>query len=182
MLIDDFSKGPHTVTLTASGMDTSHQKTGNPNFPVRRTILQVQHGGRRQTATLDIDKGYLMLGTGALQTHALWLYYGVDTEDKPHPLGLNLSKFKGIRMYFDFSNLNLNVTVQGVSSGGAAQLPQNIGQGFGPFTIDYPFAGFVTLPGHGPLAMNKVDAIHFIVQSGSTHGGNDYVIRKLELF
>jgi hypothetical protein len=184
MLIDDFSHGPHSVTLTSSHTEQSYQDTGNPNFPVRRVILQAAEGGPHQTAALDIGRGHLMLGTGALVKHAMWILYGVDRHDRPNQWRHDLRRFTGIRFHFDFNTVRLGITIQlGSDNGGSAQ-----NSGFvdahpsGPLTFDLRFADFIAQPGYIAPAMNTVNKIHFILQSGDTNGGNDYVIRRLEVF
>jgi hypothetical protein len=184
MLIDDFSRGPYSVVLPSAGTRQSYQSTGNLNFPVRRVILQASEGGPKQKASLEIGKGHLMLGTGALLKHAMWILYGVDKQDRPNQWSHDLRKCKGIRFHFDFNTLRVGVTIQiGSDNGGSAQNSGFVDpQPSGPFTFDLLFARFIAQPGYIAPAMDTVNKIHFILQSAATNGGNDYVIRKLEVF
>lgn len=180
MLVDDFTTGPHTVTLTA-GMDMSYQNIAtNPDFPIRRTTFWIASPPANQPGTIDVGSiGRLTVGTGPQIYHRLEVAYGFQTDGRVSPLDRDLSKFTGFRVNFDFNDLTLNFNIVFYSNSGAtySQAGENIPAGLTPFSSDFPFAKF-----SGAAIPSGIDIIVLIAQSGSFGGGNDYKINSFEVY
>ena len=180
MLIDDFTTGPHTVTL-ASGIDASYQSIAtNPDFPIRQTWFWIASPPANQPGTLDVGSiGRLTVGTGPHIYHRLQVAYGFQTDGSVSPLDRDLSKFTGFRVNFDFNDLTLNFNIIFYSNSGAtySQAGENIAASFTPFSVDFPFAGF-----SGAAIPSDIDIIVLIAQTGSFGGGNDYKINSFEVY
>ena len=188
ILIDDFTTGPKPARPLTSAVDSSYQRiTTNPDFPVRHPWFWISSPESAQPGTLDISSaGRLTVGTGPHVYHRLDVVYGFGEDGTVGPLHLDLSKFNGFRLNFDFNDLPLQCQMLIWSDSGATYSHNNATDtpaSFTPFSIEFPFTGTPARRGFvGAARQSDIDIILFLTQPASLGGANDFKIRSFEIY
>ena len=183
-LIDDFSSGPHSVTLH-SGSDLNYQSGGMLGGG-RWTQLGVAVNLRNQPLHLDTGSGYLNLSVGPEQYVRLEIGYGWLPDGMgggtPAPLseggfGDFLALGSAIRTRFNSADLvAINFNIVAYTATGWGLYGENVvGHPFSPSSFDFPFASFA---GNLPPApdFSRVGFLVFVFQTWS-----DFVIDAIEI-
>lgn len=180
--IDDFSSGPHDVTIH-SGSELNYQ-AGTMLGGGRFTKLIVGPNPQNQPAHLDVTNGSLNLSTGAEQSLRLEIGYGYQPDGSGGGMQVPLTNsgvgdFNSIgnafRTNFRFSDnmlINFNIVVftpsGWTSDGENVSVPPS-----SPTHIDFPFNRFT---GPGGSDFGRVNFLVFIFQTSA-----DFVIDSLEI-
>ena len=190
MLVDDFltddTKGDTKLVCDTSTTKVAHDK-GSMVGSNRRTRLGAIVR-QEQPASLLIgpgpnDTGRLLVSTGVDTLATAELSYGIDENNRPVPLNLNVAEFDRFRIDFSFVDFAVNVNVVVFTPQGWSACGHNVDQFLTPatvgdvFTQDFLFADFGG-PGRG---FEEVDTILAIFSFFGPIGGNDYQIEGIRL-
>jgi hypothetical protein len=182
LLIDDFTTGPHQVTLphgmSSRSEDETDVQSGSMIGGFRKTAFLIPSNPFNQHGTLDIRRGGPMLvDMGTRVSHRLELVYGFDSKGEVvAPLNLNLSDYDRFRLNFDSNDLDLNFNMLVHSNSGATHsvYKTTIHANTNPFAVGIPFGEFT-----GAADFTDVDLIVLVFQSSSAMGSNDFAVRSL---
>src|SRR5258708_6203469 len=165
LTIDDFSAGPHKVTLpsnrTKTAAETSTQTgqhmLGGERYNYFRVCKQfpcsIAEDEFSQSATFqvlpgkkDLPLSALIVSGGYKTFPLLQMFWGIDAQNNIVPLHQNLTAYDRMRVSFDGIDDILNFNLQLYSPTGNGQL----GCSLGPvhpvppsYTVDFPLAEFV---------------------------------------
>jgi hypothetical protein len=175
LTIDDFTTGPHRVTLRREAQERDVQR-GSMAGGFRHTRFLSAFNPLHRPASLQIGRGWVFVEAGVKAFHRLELTYGVDAKGGAAPLNLDLSAYDRFRLRFAASDLmqNINVVVFTHDGVGRAQLGFNQAPGPEPFDLDFPFADFVDQLGEADFS--DVDHIVVVIQDGNAFGSSDYAL------
>jgi len=187
LMLDDFTKGPHNITLQPGQSDTSSQLLAPPP-PLGRSRQTIftnppNQSGQfnnewNQPCTLDIGiqsgKGIFIVNSGFGVAFHGQVSYGtmqtgpVGTPPTGPPLGLNLGKFSAFRINFAgiAASVGLVATVVVVSRS-TPSLVHDCEKGplppsQSPFSVDYPWTDF----NNQPLDPSDIDGIQILLAGG----------------
>jgi len=177
MIIDDFTSGSHSATLT-SGTDRVAQ-SGSMLGGKRATWLWISsHYGH--PGLLDVGSGRLILSTGVLVVHRLAVAYGYNQDFNLTPLPQDvLSGHNRFRVNFESNTMPLSFTIHVHSHSGAtySQMGTIIAPQPYPFSVEYVFSGFSV----NPVNPSDIGGIILIFQNEWViTGGNDFAIQSVE--
>jgi hypothetical protein len=187
LTLDDFTKGPHNITLQAGQSDTSSQLLV-PSPPLGRSRQTIftnppNQSGQfnnewNQPCTLDIGiqsgKGIFIVNSGFGVAFGGQVNYGtmqtgpVGAAPTGPALGLNLGKYSGFRINFAgiAASVGLVATVV-VGSRSTPGLLHDFEKGplppsQSPFSVDYLWTGF----DNGPFDPSDIDGIQILLAGG----------------
>ena len=186
MIVDDFLTGPEELALDDSGTQPGHA-TGTMLGSQRRTRLGVI-ARQGQRASLSIgpgpsSTGRLLVSTGVDTLATAELTYGVNAQDGPAPLNLDVTPFDRFAIDFSFIDFAVNVNIVAFTPEGWAASGHNVNQFLTPGTVgqvltqDFLFSEFGG-PGRG---FRQIDALVAIFSFFGPIGGNDYQVEGIRL-
>lgn len=181
-LIDDFSSGPHDVTIQ-SDSDLNYQ-AGTMFGGGRFTQLIVGLNSQNQPAHLDITNGSLNLSTGAEQYLRLEIGYGYQPDGSGGGMQVPLTDsgigdFASIgnafRTNFRFSdNMLINFNIVVFTPSGWTSYGENVNvPPSSPSHIEFSFDRFT---GPGGSDFGRVNFLVFVFQTSA-----DFVIDSIEI-
>jgi hypothetical protein len=177
ILIDDFTTGPVTLQVPVTGFLENRTQPGAAIAGgVRCTMFDVTGNPYQRAATLDIRDGRLVVDTGVLTDHAIWLLYGWDENCEPAGLDLDLSAYVESGAFrFDFAGLDRGTAGAIVVWGnnGTSAIP------FGVDTVANDFAYARLSDFVGDDVWSHVQHIGIVIQTGGVAPGHDYAIRSI---
>lgn len=170
IVIDDFSTGPYSASLSNLASDAALQSAAVPGG-TRATQVSITANPISQTARFDISGGLLTLNGDIFVQTFSGLAYGFEAAG-PDDLNLNLSGDDRFRLNFLANDLPLNLTMQVTTNGVVtATAPQVVPGGITSITaIDVPFSAFAG------ANFSDIDQIRFLF---STSPSGDFALSNL---
>ncbi len=181
-LVDNFTSGPHQVTLSTIGSDVDHQ-TGSMEGGFRTTtyFLHTNPYGRSGKFQISARAGRLLVENGVRVGHRLDVVWGFDSKDNLVPLNLNLTSCSGIRVVFDSIESTIGLNILFFGGGKYTAWSANIGPtGYDPLVIDVPKGSFVSAT--PPFDWNNVEWIWIIVGSATAAASDDYAMSSVTVY
>lgn len=177
LLIDDFTTGKYHKVVD-SGDKKLKVKNGSMIGGSRRTNFIVGANPPNKyelPAELIIRDGVLIVNNGIRGFHRLEVAYGSEAD-----LNLDLSHCDRFRVNYDANdlNVNFNLTVYSTDKSKRANISHHQGRVIIPGSEDFLFEDFQSIGGFD-FAVDDVDIILLIFQSGSSIGANDYAVTSV---
>jgi len=182
--IDDFSSGHYQSKWIESGSENSSQ-TGSMIGGSRHTTLTLCTGAACRTAN-EFKQG-ASYGYVADRAHsganAFVQSAGFDSfpriDQGYGPMNQDLSAFDRVRVNFVGLSAPLNFNILMFTGAGRGQNGCNVGALNRPFSVEFPYAGFV--PANGGFVPGDITDISLVYQSASAIGSVEFGISSIEV-
>jgi hypothetical protein len=181
--VDDFSTGHFQARAIKSGSENSTE-TGAMLGGQRSTTLTLCSSGcqaanpYRQGASYGYVANAAQPGASAFVQSA-----GFDMAPRIDqgygPMNADLSAYDRVRVNFAGLSESLNFNILLFSGAGRGQDGCNLVQHNGPFSVEFPYTGFV--PANGGFVPGDVTDISLVYQSANTIGSVEFAITSIEV-
>jgi hypothetical protein len=183
MPIDDFSSGHFQAKSIKSGSESSTQ-AGTMLGGQRSTTLTLCSSGCKAANPWrqGVSYGYV---ADAAQAGSNAFVQSASFDTAPRidqgygPMNADLSAFNRVRVNFAGLSESLNFNILMFTGAGRGQNGCNLVQHNGPFSVEFPYAGFV--PANGGFVPGDVTDISLVYQSADTIGSVEFAITSIEV-
>jgi hypothetical protein len=184
LLIDDFKTGalPLTETTIVDNVNKPFKvQTGTSIYGgIRRiTYYNSQNIYGQKIAVSVLNKeGLFVVSSGYKASNGIELLYGLDAKGNSNPLGIDITKFKNMKIEFDGSNKPLNFNVVLFGKEGRNGYSENLTVVDAPFTVTISTEKMIS-GGVQPYTPNSISAIYIGIQPIGFAFAESFAIKRI---